>query len=508
MKTVILYFTISCLPSLICLQAQQYAAWDEKTLSLDNDIVNREITVENGRLLTKSLKLKNNELNFCNRSEEFSFLIDGKNYNGTSGWELMSFLPASDDYQGKGTIVKLKGTKELRNIELEVMYLLYPDLPVIRKQITIHNNSKEEIMLESFDIEKLILGFGYVESVVYSNYGRQKHLSTYTGNWDDPMLAVHSYERNAGIILGNESPGVLKRIEYNLRPDNANIGLTHTDDIYPFRKYIRPGEKWKSPRVFVIPYTNTSDPSMIMNTSLADFERRHMGLRIFEFRNRPVIAFNTWRGYRDKFNDSTIIMAGKAAAECGIQHFTIDVGWYVTEGNINKNLSWDVNLGDWIINRTIFPQGLKPVFLETKKMGIESGLWISVGTASRSSSKVYKDHPEWAVKDEKGDPADLHSGGSEMTTMCFGTEWKDYIKNKILEIVKECGLKYVKLDLSVLTSAYITDYRRSGCSAKDHPYHKDREESFIIIYERLFELFDELHHEAPELYIDCTFETV
>jgi len=42
---------------------------------------------------------------------------------------------------------------------------------------------------------------------------------------------------------------------------------------------------------------------------------------------------------------------------------------------------------------------------------------------------------------------------------------------------------------------------------KDHPYHKDRQESLIVIYERLFELFDELHEEVPDLYIDCTFET-
>jgi alpha-galactosidase len=486
--------------------AQDFAIWKDNKLTLDNGIIIREIIVEKGRILTNNLKLKNNDLNFNNKSEEFSFMINGKSYNGASGWSLKSFLPANDKYQGKGAIIRLEGTKEMTGIELDITYLLYPSLPVIRKQITIVNNSGKEIMLESFDVEKLILGFGYIEAVAYSNYGRQKRLSTYLGNWDDPILAIHSYAKNAGAILGNEAPGVLKRIDYNTISNNTNIGLTHTDDIYPFRKYIKTGEKWASPRTFVIPYVNTSDPWQVMNTSLSDFVRRHMGLRINEFRNKPVIAFNTWRGYRDKFNDSTIINAGKAAAECGIKHFTIDVGWYVTEGNINKKVSWSSNLGDWIVDKNVFPDGLKPVFAENKKMGVESGLWISVGTASRTTSKVYKDHPEWAVQDENGNPANLHGGGSEMTTMCFGTEWKSYIKSKILGLVKECNLTYVKLDLSILTSAYITAYNKSGCSAKDHPYHKDREESFIVIYERLFELFDELHNEAPDLYIDCTFE--
>ncbi len=41
----------------------------------------------------------------------------------------------------------------------------------------------------------------------------------------------------------------------------------------------------------------------------------------------------------------------------------------------------------------------------------------------------------------------------------------------------------------------------------NHPYHRDRAESFIVIYERVLKLFDELHEEAPSLFIDCTFET-
>jgi len=488
--------------------AQNFAVWKDSKLVLDNGVVSREIIVENGHLLTTSFKLKDNDLNFNNKSDEFSFMIDSKSYNGASGWNLVSFLPAKDKYQGNGATVKLKGTKELSGIELEIMYLLYPDLPVIRKQITILNNSGKEIMLESFDIEKLILSFSYIESVVYSNYGRQKHLGTYIGNWDDPMLAIHSYRKNAGVILGNESPGVLKRIDYSTHSNDANIGLTHVDDIYPFRKYIKKGEKWTSPRTFVIPYINTSDPWQVMNTSLSDFVRRHMGLRIFEYKNRPVIVSNTWVPFRVDFNDSLIINVNKAWADCGIQLSTVDVGWYVTEGNINKkNLSWDVNFGDWIVDKNKFPNGLKPVFAEAKEMGIKSGLWISVGSVAPETARIYKEHPEWGVLDENGLPINLHNPSQkEMLTMCFGTEWKDYAKNKILDVVRENDVSYVKLDLAVLTSAYINDYKHSGCSAKNHPYHKDREESFIVIYERLFELLDELHEQMPDLYIDCTFE--
>ena len=51
------------------------------------------------------------------------------------------------------------------------------------------------------------------------------------------------------------------------------------------------------------------------------------------------------------------------------------------------------------------------------------------------------------------------------------------------------------------------DRSRSGCYAKNHG-HKDRPESLLQIYNRTWELFDELHDEAPDLFIDCTFETM
>ena len=163
------------------------------------------------------------------------------------------------------------------------------------------SNSGKEIRIESFDVEKLILGFSFVEAVTYANYGRQKHLSTYVGDWDDPVIAVHSYSLNAGILLGNESPGVLKRTAYNTGYNNADIGLTHQGENYPFRKYITSGESWTAPRVFVIPYANSADPWKIMNTSLADFVRRHMGLRINEIGKRPTIMYNNYVPFNDNF---------------------------------------------------------------------------------------------------------------------------------------------------------------------------------------------------------------
>jgi alpha-galactosidase len=300
---------------------------------------------------------------------------------------------------------------------------------------------------------------------------------------------------------------VLKRTDYNINYDDVNIGLTHAGDNYPFRKYIKAGESWTSPQVFILPYRGISDPWLVMNTTLADFTRRHMGLRIYENKYLPTFMYNNYVPFNDKFNDTLLISVAKAASECGIRQFVIDCGWHMNVGNIGKKANWYENCGDFEVDKKKFPNGLKPVFDEARKLGMEPGLWISVGTTAKTA-KAYKEHPEWLIRDKDGNAVSIHDPwGSDAITACHGTEYTEYIKGKILSLVKEFGLKYVKLDLSVATSAYVLDPKFSGCYATNHPYHKDHEESYIAIYTRLFQLFDDLHKAAPDLYIDCTFET-
>ena len=244
-----------------------------------------------------------------------------------------------------------------------------------------------------------------------------------------------------------------------------------------------------------------------MNGEVNTFLIKYLKPRIVQDKNKPVFVYNTWNPFRTFVNDSLVRDVAKAAAECGIQEFIIDDGWQVNAGEVTSTKAWGNNYGDWLVDENKFPGGLKPTFDYIKSLGMKPGLWISIGAAT-ADSKVFREHPEWFVINYKGTPGNIHStGDDDFYSSCFGTPWFDYIKALILKLANEYGLAYAKLDFSVVTSAYVTDKRISGCYATDHPYHKDHEESFIIIYERILKLFDELHEEAPGLFIDCTFET-
>ena len=95
-----------------------------------------------------------------------------------------------------------------------------------------------------------------------------------------------------------------------------------------------------------------------------------------------------------------------------------------------------------------------------------------------------------------------------MATACFGTGWYNYIKGVLQKLSLDYGLEYMKLDFTVVTSPYRFTKNNTGCYASNHPGHKDHHESFYSNYEEVWKLFDELHVAKPNLFIDCTFETM
>jgi len=484
------------------LMAQPFASRSGNVLILDNGIVKRVIQLDTNHqgIFSKSYALIKSDGEFLNPgSDDFYFEADGIPVTGLDNWKLVSTEMIEGENKGNGVTVILKHSA--LNIKISVTYLLYPDLPIIRKKITFLNTGKLDIKLEALDIESLRFqnsGTG-TECWVMHDYARQKSLGQFVGNWYDPVVVVHEINLHRGFVLGNEAPGVMKRTAAFLKLDQLTVGLTHPDQNFGFRKWLRPNEPWESTWVFTGIYANSDNPYTVLNSTVNDFVRRHMGTRLSKIVEKPVFVYNTWEPFWHNINEKMIYELVDAAAECGIEEFIIDDGW-------------QDSYGDWGINKQKFPNGLKPVFDYIKSKGMKPGLWISLAGVE-AKSKVYKEHPEWVVRKADGLPINLHYDydnfyGLESYSMCMTTGWYDHIKGVILNLVKEQGLKYIKGDFAAVTGAYTTDKTRSGCYATNHLMHADRNESMLEMYQQTWKLFDDLHKEAPGLFIDCTFETL
>ena len=499
MKKLFSLFALQILFLNAVFSANSFAKWTKTELTLNNGIVKRiiKLPAEEGILATTLYKPVEGDFKyFLPSNTDFQFEINGKVYSGKSNWELLGIESIADSLYGDGAAVIL--ASEDNKIELTLNYLMYPNLPVIRKSLIIKNLTGEVFKLESVDVEKFnVTGYGSTTfSWIYSDYGRRKSIGPYEGNLQDALVIVHNMNWESGIVIGNEAPGVLKRTSVFWDAPEICSGLTHKNSRYPFRKWIQPGESFKTPQVFTMVYNNHKNPQEILNTAVPDFVRKHMGIRLSVLKEKPTFVYNTWEPFYKNINEKLVMELAKAAADAGMKEFIIDDGW-------------QDSYGDWGIDYKKFPNGLKPVFDYIKSLGMKPGLWVSVGSAS-SNSEVFKKHPEWFVRGKDENFANLHidNAGSEIRSACYSTGWKDYIKDILLKLALDYGLEYLKLDFAVVSSAYVFDAENSGCYSTDHAGHKDHNESMIVNFERVWELFDELHAAKPNLFIDCTFETM
>ncbi len=480
---------------------------NDNSIKLNNGTLSRTVYYDKSthQFLSSDFSLDAGKENVIkSTSNEFYFELNGETFTGKNKWKFIQALPATDSNHGNGVEVMLRGDEPASmNLTLRITYLLYPAMPVIHKKIALENSGAEDIKIESLDVENFQLPFDITHTWVMKNYARQKHLGPYLGDWNDAAVVVHDVTGRRGILLGNEAPGVMKRTSVMLDGSTATIGLTHHNENFPFRKWLKRNESWESSWAFTILYQHTDDPSLVLNTSLNDFVRKYMGIRLASIPYKPTLVYNTWNPFQDHINEKIIDSLTDAAADCGIKEFVIDAGWF---GKPEKNLSWTGILGDYDVDTKKFPHGLKPVFDKIRAKGMKPGLWMSLGSASKESN-ILSEHPEWFARTKDGRFANLHNAAdTSMVTACLTTGWYNYIRDKILSYVKDYGLSYVKLDLSIVTGAYIYNNDFSGCYATNHQ-HRDREESYTMIYENALKLFDELHKAAPNLFIDCTFET-
>ena len=470
---------------------------DAGELVLTNGLFVRktELPEKRGRYCLQEYRPLSGEFPFFEQDgEEFSFVLNGITYSGSSGWRMESLKEASGSEQGEGVTVVLEALAA--PVKVEITYIWYPDLPFVRKRLVIHNETQGEQCLESVDVEQFPVNEYSVPtfSWIYSDYGRKKSIGPYLGTLQDSLTVVHNPDWESGIVLGNEAPGVLKGVSVWSRGRKITLGLTHKDEDFPFRKYLRAGENFTAPDVFTGVYSGQKDIHRVMNQMVADYVRKYMGVRLNKIQEAPVYVYNTWEPFEFDINEKMVMETAKAAAEAGMKEYVIDDGW-------------DDCYGDWGINYERFPNGLKPVVDYIKSLGMKAGIWVSIGPAS-PESKVYKEHPEWFFKGKDGKDISLVIEAPDKCTACFSTGWADYILSVLERLVDEYGFEYLKLDFSVVSSPYRYSKEEAGCYADGHPGHRDREESMWVNYSRMWEVFDKLHEGRDTLFIDCTFETM
>ncbi len=127
-----------------------------------------------------------------------------------------------------------------------------------------------------------------------------------------------------------------------------------------------------------------------------------------------------------------------------IEYFQIDVGYYQ-------------HIGDWTSINPKFPKGMRWIANQIKTAGLKPGLWLPPFWVG-SQSNLYKNHPDWVIKDKDDKPVVVFSGKDYKTLFyadleediyCLDASRSDalkWLRELFSTIFKEWGYDYVKID--------------------------------------------------------------
>ena len=80
----------------------------------------------------------------------------------------------------------------------------------------------------------------------------------------------------------------------------------------------------------------------------------------------------------------------KKAASLGVERFVMDDGWFGARDTDKAGL------GDWVVSKKKFPNGLTPLIDRVKGLGMDFGLWVEPEMVNPDSD-LYRAHPDWAL---------------------------------------------------------------------------------------------------------------
>jgi len=161
--------------------------------------------------------------------------------------------------------------------------------------------------------------------------------------------------------------------------------------------------------------------------------------------NREVhkILYNSWYATTFDVNVEQQLKLAKIASKIGVERFAIDDGWFKGRNDGNSGL------GDWVVDREKFPNGLSPMIEKINKIGLDFGLWVEPEMASYHSN-LYRKHPEWILHTPHR--PSHYSGRHQYTLNLAREDVKNYIMKSIDELLSKYNIKFIKWDYNRNTS--------------------------------------------------------
>jgi len=200
-------------------------------------------------------------------------------------------------------------------------------------------------------------------------------------------------------------------------------------------------------------------------------------------RLRPIL-YNSWEATEFAVDEKGQMALAEKAARIGVERFVMDDGWF---GARNSDRA---GLGDWTVNPTKFPHGLKPLIDKVHGLGMEFGLWVEPEMVNPDSN-LYRAHPDWVMNFPTRPRSE---GRNQLVLNLARRDVRDYILQSLDELLSKNDIQFLKWD-------YNRNWSEPGWPEVD----PQREPEIYVTYiKNLYGIIAELRRRHPKLEIeDC-----
>lgn len=172
------------------------------------------------------------------------------------------------------------------------------------------------------------------------------------------------------------------------------------------------------------------------------FDRYFAKMNVKPLTDKKIKGYTSWYNYYQNISEDIILRDLEAISKKTdkVNTFQIDDGYQTA-------------VGDWLsINKTKFPNGLKPIVEKIHAKGWQAGLWLAPFGAQKGS-KLACEHSDWLVKGKNGKPIMVGANwGGFYAIDIDNTDARAYIKNVFDTVLNDWGFDLVKLDFLYATA--------------------------------------------------------
>ena len=272
----------------------------------------------------------------------------------------------------------------------------------------------------------------------------------------DRFMGTYLRENRSGRTCHDSFPGVVIHTEQTNEAAGAAYGLhlgwsgnhhIRIEEQFTGRTYAQFGELFFPGELSLNPNQSYCSPVLYgasTNRGLSALSgcfHRYIRSHLTDARmvSKPKsVHFNTWEAIYFDLTLERLQALADSAAEVGAERFVLDDGWF-------KNRKSDcAGLGDWTVDKTVFPDGLGPLIDYVHGKDMAFGLWIEPEMVNPDSD-LYRAHPDWVLS---ASPAPLILSRNQLVLDLTRAEVQDYLFNSIDALLIQYPISYLKWDMN------------------------------------------------------------